>query len=127
MVNKKLEITLGGEVRQLWFNNFAVFELQKAYGSEQSEIMKRISERANENFLLVLIDLIEVGMKGQTLAMRLPSHAVNINEIVASEDLANLMKIWHEVWGVFTEHMGMNLPEDKAAKKKVKPRAKRKS
>lgn len=127
MVNKKLEISLGGETHQLWFNNFAVFDLQKMYGTDQSGIMQKINDRANDNFLLVLIDLIEVGMKGHTLAMRLPNSTLNINEIVANEDLGNLMKIWGDVWEVFTEHMGMKLPEDKKKVRTEKSEATKKS
>ena len=115
MVNKKLEITLGGEKTQLWFNNYAVIELQNLFGVEQSAITQKVIERAKENYLLLVVDLIKVGIKGYCLAKgeKTPDILKDINEHVATAEMTELIN----VWTVFNNIMGGDLPNDD--KKKV--------
>ena len=121
MINKKIEIKIGGDKVLLWFNNFAVFELQKIYGVDQNNILTKVSERANENYLLLLSDLIKVGVKGHSMArgLKTPDFLDNLTELVAVADLNELM----EVWNVFYDIMGGNTESDK---KKVIPKARAK-
>ena len=121
MLNKQLEITLGNEKVLLWFNNFAVFELQKKYGVDQGEILEKVSEIANENYLLLISDLIKIGIKGNCLAngLKTPNIYDNVTQNVAVADLNEMI----EVWNVFFDIMGGNIEvEDKkkAQQKKVK-------
>lgn len=121
MINKKLEITLGEEKVLLWFNNFAVFELQKFYGVNQNDILTKVSERAQDNYLLLIQDLITVGVKGYAMAKgeKTPDILGILSENIAVADLSELM----EVWNVFYDIMGGNIKGDKkkaVAKKTTK-------
>lgn len=111
MINKKLEITLGEQKVQLWFNNYAVFELQKVFGIKEEDILTKVADRAKENYLLLLTDLIKVGIKGNCLARgkKTPKIYNELNEHVAVADLTELMN----VWTVFYDIMGGNLESDK--------------
>lgn len=115
MINKKLEINLGGINTQLWFNNYAVFELQSMYGVEQADIFKRVTERASENYLLLISDLIKVGIKGHCFAKgeSNPDLLNEINEHIAIADISELMKVWE----VFFHVLGGNIKPDKEKKK----------
>lgn len=115
MVNKKIEILLGGEKTQLWFNNYAVFDLQAMYGVEKAEIFQRVSERAKENYLLLLSDLIKVGIKGHCFAKGIttPSVLDNLNEHIATADISELMVVWE----VFFSIMGGNEKPEENKKK----------
>jgi len=117
MLNKKLELNLGGEKVQVWFNNYAVFELQKLYGIEQGEIMKKVSERAMENYLLLITDLVKVGIKGHCLAKgeNTPRVYDNLSEHVATADMGELMNVWE----VFFNMMGGDIKKEETPKKKV--------
>lgn len=117
MVNKKLELTLGGKKVHIWFNNYAIFELQKVFGIEQGEIMQKVSERVKENYLLLISDLIKVGIKGHCLAKdeTTPDILNNINEHVATAEMSELVNVWE----TFFDIMGGNLKKD-VDKKKVK-------
>jgi len=68
MLNKKIEIKLNGVEIPLWFNNFASTELQKIYGADITTVMKVLIEKLNDNYLIVLCDLIKIGIKGQYMA-----------------------------------------------------------
>lgn len=111
MLNKKVEINLGGEVVQLWFNNYAVFEMQSMFGVEQTEITKLVSERIKENYLLLAADLIKIGIKGHSLAkgINTPSIINEVNELVATADINELMRVWE----VFFDSIGGNVKEEK--------------
>lgn len=111
MLNKKIEIKLGGVEIPLWFNNFASAELQKMYGADTNTVISKLLERLGESYLFVLSDLIKAGIKGQYFAkdVEKPDYFSTVNEILAEEPDENLLKIWSEVWGVFSEHMGLNL------------------
>lgn len=117
MLNKKLELNLGGEKVQVWFNNYAVFELQKLYGIEQGEIMKKVSERAMENYLLLITDLVKAGIKGHCLAKgeNTPSVYDNLSELIATADMGELMNVWE----VFFNMMGGDIKKEETPKKKV--------
>lgn len=117
MINKKLELNLGEQKVQLWFNNYAVFELQKMYGAEQSEILNKVSQRAQDNYLLLMSDLIKVGIKGQCLAKGIETPKI-YNELGEHLAVANIEELM-QVWVVFMEHMGVNIEHDK---KKVIPK-----
>lgn len=122
MLNKKIEIKLGGVEIPLWFNNYASAELQKLYGADITTVMKVLIEKIQDNYLIVLSDLIKVGVKGHYLAKDIskPDYFGNINEWVAEEPDDTLVPVWLEIWEVFKEHMGLNLPiEQETSKKKV--------
>lgn len=118
MLNKKIEIDLGGETYQLWFNNYAVFELQKMYGIEQTEVMKRVVERAEDNYLLLISDLVKAGIKGHSLAKGEIVPKINVQELVADANIEKLMNVLK----VFYDIMGVNVEGDK----KKAPRKKKK-
>lgn len=122
MLNKKIEIKLKGVEIPLWFNNFASAELQRMYGADTNTVVAKLLDRLNESYLFVLSDLIKAGIKGQYFAKDIekPIYFYEINEMLAEEPDDNLLKIWSEIWGVFSEHMGLNLPkEENTSKKKV--------
>jgi len=125
MLNKKIEIQLNGVEIPLWFNNFASAELQKMYGADITTVMTVLMEKLKDNYLIVLTDLIKCGIKGHYLAKDIskPDYFANINEWVADEPDATLIPVWLEIWEVFKEHMGLNLPtEPDTGKKKVNTR-----
>jgi len=123
MLNKKIEIKLNGVEVPLWFNNFASAELQKMYGADITTVMTVLMEKLKDNYLIVLTDLIKCGVKGYYLAKDIskPDYLVNINEWVADEPDETLIPVWLEIWEVFKEHMGLNLPQEEGKKKVVKP------
>ena len=126
MLNKKMEITLGGEVRQLWFNNYAAFELREMFGVDQAGILQAVIERSKENYLLLLADLIKVGLKGHSLAMNgtTPEIVDKVNMLVADADINELMKVWE----VFFDTIGGNVKQEPDKKKATKkPSARKKS
>lgn len=128
MINKKVEIKLKGVEMPLWFNNYAVFELQKMYGVSNADIMSKLKERLEDNFLLVISDLVKIGIKGQYLATdeRKPSYFDSINLFLAEENEEHLMLIWSDLWTIFSEHMGLNLPvKEEEVKKKATPKPKK--
>lgn len=122
MLNKKIEIKLKGVEIPLWFNNYASAELQKMYGADITTVMTVLVEKLKDNYLIVLTDLIKCGIKGHYLAKdtEKPAYFSEVNEMVAEEPDDNLIMVWLEVWEVFKEHMGLNLPETAPdSKKKV--------
>lgn len=123
MLNKKIEIKLGGIEIPLWFNNYASAELQKMYGADINTLMVTLVERLQENYLLILSDLIKAGIKGRTFALDLPKpeYLSNINELIAQEADETLVPVWLEVFEVFKEHMGINLQKEEGKKKVAKP------
>lgn len=126
MLNKKIEIKLGGVEIPLWFNNYASAELQKMYGADINTLMVTLVERLQENYLLILSDLIKAGIKGRTFALDLPKpeYLANVNELIAQEADETLVPVWLEVFEVFKEHMGINLPKEPETtnKKKASPK-----
>ncbi len=122
MLNKKIEIKLGGIEIPLWFNNYASAELQKMYGADINTLMITLVERLQENYLLILSDLIKAGIKGRTFALDLPKpeYLANVNELIAQEADETLVPVWLEVFEVFKEHMGINLPKEEGKKKVTK-------
>ena len=119
MLNKKLEITLGGEVVQLWFNNYAILELQNLFGADQGEITRKVIERAKDNYLLLVVDLIKVGIKGHCLAKgdKAPDMIKDVNELAATAEMSELIRVWE----VFNDIMGGNVPDDKKKMTKKSP------
>jgi len=122
MLNKKIEIKLGGIEIPLWFNNYASAELQKMYGADINTLMITLVERLQENYLLILSDLIKAGIKGHCFALDLPKpeYLANANELIAQESDETLVPVWLEVFEVFKEHMGINLPKEEGKKKVTK-------
>lgn len=122
MLNKKIEIKLGGVEMPLWFNNYASAELQKMYGADINTVMVTLVEKLQDNYLLILSDLIKVGIKGHCFALDIskPDYLANINMLVASEPDETLLPVWLEVFEVFKEHMGINLPQEEGKKKVTK-------
>lgn len=121
MLNKKIEIKLGGVEIPLWFNNYASAELQKMYGTDAVTVMKVLTDKLQDNYFTVLTDLIKVGVKGNYLAKDglKPDYFDSLNAMVAEEEEINLVSIWTETWTVFCEHMGLNIPKQETVKKKV--------
>lgn len=122
MLNKKIEIKLNGVEIPLWFNNYASAELQKMYGADISTLMITLVERLQDNYLLILSDLIKAGIKGHCFALDIPKpdYLVNVNELIANEADETLIPVWMEVFEVFKEHMGINLPQEEGKKKATK-------
>lgn len=118
MLNKQLEIKLAGEKTQLWFNNYSTIELQKLFGVDEKEIIKKVSERAAENYMLLLSDLVKAGIKGYCYAkgINTPDVYDNINEHIAVADINELL----QVWSVFYDAIGGNEPVEESKKKAVR-------
>ena len=122
MLNKKIEIKLRGVEIPLWFNNYASAELQKMYGADIKSVMHALIERLEDNYLIVLSDLIKCGIKGNYLAKDIskPEYFPLVNELIAQEADETLVPVWLEVFEVFKEHMGINLPKEESKKKVTK-------
>ena len=120
MLNKKIEIKLSGVVIPLWFNNYASAELQKMYGADITTVMQVLVGKLQDNYLIVLKDLIKCGVKGHYLAMDTdkPEYFDVISELVADEPDETLIPVWVECWEVFCEHMGLNVTSQGATVKK---------
>lgn len=128
MINKKIEIKLGGVEIPLWFNNYASAELQKMYGTDITTVMKVLTEKLQDNYLIVLCDLVKIGIKGHYLAKDTdkPEYFSKVSEMLAEEPDETLIPIWVEAWAVFCEHMGLNVPQQETTgKKKVTPKQKK--
>lgn len=123
MISKKKEIKVDGEIYQLWFNNYAMFEMASMYGVDQRDIMKRVSERLSDNFLLLIGDLFWAGYKGAKLALNKPAELTReqINEIVAIAPMDDLF----ELWEIFKDVNGMNEPVEEDKKKAIKKKVKK--
>lgn len=121
MLNKKIEIKLGGVEIPLWFNNYASAELQKMYGADITTVMHVLIQKLQDNYLVVLTDLIKCGIKGHYLAKdtEKPDYFSKISELIAEEPDETLMPVWLEAWEVFCEHMGVNIPKQETGKKKA--------
>lgn len=128
MLNKKIEIKLGGVEIPLWFNNYASAELQKMYGADITTLMDTLLSKMQDNYLLILSDLIKCGIKGHYFALdrSKPEYFDNVNLLIAEEPDETLLPVWVEIFEVFKEHMGINLPkEEDTGKKKVKRNTKK--
>ena len=123
MLNKKTEVKLNGVEIPLWFNNYASAELQKMYGADINTLMVTLVERLQENYLLILSDLVKAGIKGHCFALDIPKpeYLASVNELIAQEADETLVPVWVEVFEVFKEHMGINLPQEDGKKKVTKP------
>lgn len=121
MLNKKIEIKLGGVEIPLWFNNYASAELQKMYGADITTVMQVLIQKLQDNYLVVLTDLVKCGIKGHYLAKDIekPDYFSKVSELIAEEPDETLMPVWVEAWEVFCEHMGVNIPKQETLKKKV--------
>lgn len=119
-----MQIHLGDGVYQLWFNNYAVAELQKTFGVEQDQVIAKVSEMISQNYLLLIRTLVEVGIKGHAMAKdEVIPDISNLSELIAEADMAELLQVWE----VFFEHIGGNVPAEKKDQKKkaVTPQGKR--
>lgn len=127
MLNKKIEIKLGGVEIPLWFNNYASAELQKMYGADITTVMTVLVEKLQDNYLTILSDLIKVGIKGNYLAKdaEKPEYFSSVSELIASEPDETLIPVWVEVYSVFLEHMGINLPKEPESPNKKKVNTKK--
>lgn len=124
MINKQVELTLSGQKIQLWFNTFSKYELMGMYQADNEiEFAEKMSDRAKENALLLLMDIVKAGIKGASLAKgeTTPEIYNNINMVFAEMPMEDTLTIWTTVFKSFNEHMGMNVKEDK---KKEAPTAK---
>lgn len=116
MINKQVELTLSGQKVQLWFNTFSKYELMGMYKADNEvDFAEKMSIRAKENALLLLMDIVKAGIKGASLAKGETTPIIydNINMVFAEMAMEDTLKIWTTVFKSFNEHMGMNLKEDK--------------
>lgn len=130
MINKKIELVLKGEKVQLWFNTFSKYELMGMYkANNEIEFAQRMGEKAQENSLLLLIDIVKAGIKGASLAKgeKTPDVYDNINMVFAEMEMEDTLKLWGEVFTVFNHHMGKNVKEEDKKKvvRKKKPQKKK--
>src|SRR5690606_11614930 len=116
MLNKKTQATIAGEVLHPWYNKYGWTESAKAHGGNNDEVIKKIQENNNNNVYALFSDIIYMGRVGYCLAngkpidVTLPEMRLKILDTDESE-LIN-------VWKVFIDAVGANLPEVKDAKKK---------
>lgn len=118
MLNKKIQVKNGKEIYQLWYNTYAVVEISSAYGVDKTDILQKLQEKMQDNFMVIIADLFFYGYKGQKLATNqvVDLTREEVSRIVATSDIGDLMNIWK----VFTEHMGANESRaEKADKKKA--------
>lgn len=122
-LNKKMQVKADGKVYQLWFNNYAMFEIAATFGIDQRDIVMRCVEKLQENFLILVADLFLAGYKGFKLAKEdeIDLTRADVMEIVATANVEDLYSIWE----VFKDANALNLEEEDsemsdADKKKVK-------
>ena len=89
-----MQIHLGDKVYQLWFNNYAVAELQKTFGVEQEDIIAKVSELISQNYLLLIRNLVDAGIKGHHMAKdEIVPDLSNLSELIAEADMAELLQV----------------------------------
>lgn len=135
-MTKQIEIEILGQRRLLVFNNYARVEIvkhlqvDKADELQPSMFLDRIKDAYGHNYLLLLKILVYAGHVGD--CYRRQNHTdltmEQIGEFVAETDTMSLF----EVFSVFLDSQGINLPPDKASspdgdKKKVKPTGRKQS
>lgn len=118
-----MQVKADGKVYQLWFNNYAMFEIAATFGIDQRDIVMRCVEKLQENFLILVADLFLAGYKGFKLAKEdeIDLTRADVMEIVATANVEDLYSIWE----VFKDANALNLEEEDsemsdADKKKVK-------
>ena len=125
MVSKEIEVILGGEKIQVWFNIFSRYELKAMYKPKDDiDFAKKLAEKANENELMVAIDLLKAGIKGAAMARKQTTPDVydKIELLIAEMDMESLFSLWAVIFEAFNEHMGNKIKTDD--KKKVEAKKK---
>lgn len=118
-------IKLGETSIHFWFNNFAKIELAKLLlpkegvffpKPEEIELLDAIFERANENHLLLVRDIIWSGILGHCFVFPKDEHVSyeELSELIATSPTNDV----EGAWVVFMEAMGMNLEKEKFQGKK---------
>ncbi|MFB6456482.1 hypothetical protein ACE38W_14510 [Chitinophaga sp. Hz27] len=104
-MNGKISITLGGELRHLWFNNYSRGEVKNLYGIDPSEIGKAFFEKAQANPFRAFEDLLWMGFIGYYYGSRqeMPYSKQQIAEWVAEADNDELVRVWN----LWTEWSGV--------------------
>jgi|SRR5690606_2282302 len=129
MLSKELELKIGGQKVQVWFNTFSKFQLMGMYNANtELEFATEMSKRAKDNYLLLLIDLLKAGIKGSSLARKqdTPDIYDNLEMVIADTEMDELLIIWEKVFKAFNEHMGANIKTDNKKKVVRKPKPARK-
>lgn len=131
-MNGRIQLKIGDETIQLWFNNFSKVELGKSllttvngYPAKPNEIefLQAIQKKATENHLVLLRDVVFAGVIGHAYGTDnlIQYTKPQIAEIIATANQDDL----YEVWTTFMDAMGMNLDGIiTEAKKKVKKKKK---
>lgn len=117
MLNKKTQATIAGEVLQLWYNKYGLVEFSNKYGITNDDVIKKIQENNNNNVYALFSDIIYMGRVGYCLANGKPID-VTLEEMrikILDTDESELINVWK----VFIDAVGANLPEVKEAKKKI--------
>lgn len=115
MINKKIDIRAGEKTYSAWFNNYAIQEIAKVFGVNIEDIGKTILKKLNENFMVLVSDLVYIGIKGECLAKGKPMELTyeEVREITAVANQEDLIQVWR----IFQEHTGMS-KESETEKKK---------
>lgn len=63
-MNGKIEISLGGHKRHLWFNNYAKGSLGGLYGLDPLEAGDKLITQMQANYMRAIADLVYCGLEG---------------------------------------------------------------
>lgn len=134
-MTKQIELEILGERRLLVFNNYARVEISnnisisKGDVDRPSEFLNRIKEVYEHNYLLLLKKIIYAGHVGDCYRRQDTTDLTReqIGGWVADADTQTLF----DVFNVFLDSQGVNLPTDDTQanddKKKAKPRGSKRS
>lgn len=104
----------------IWFNTFSKYQLMGMYeANNEIEFAEKLVQKSKENALLLLIDIIRAGIKGDCLANNKTTPDVydKINMVFAEMPMEETLIIWNDVFNVFNLHMGRKKEQDESKKK----------
>lgn len=122
----KVEITLGGEKRKLFFNNYAKAELSNQYDTDLRQAAIKIGQDIQSNYMRALSKVVYAGLVG-FYAARDEDNPLSRSDVAewvgdaTDEDLLNVYNCWRD-----SDYIRQILPEraeeqnDYTAKKKRK-------
>lgn len=100
-----IEITLGGKLRTLDFNNWQKEELGKLYGTDPLDLQEKFAKAWTDSLLNVSCDLAYTAMVGYYRVRRQPVD-FTLDEVyswaadASNEDMARVLNAWTETQAV---------------------------
>lgn len=98
-MNGRIEITLGGKIRTLRFNNYAREQMGRIFQGDPLEAVKMILDKLKDYPTKAMVDLVYAGLVGAYEARETPIDFVraDVAEWVGDADNAELGKVF-DTW-----------------------------